>query len=186
MKMFTAMRLGRTRAAGAVALYAICALVASGCSTQGGGQGGWGGGTRDQDRVISEELAAEPSINQFEEIGAVAAGGPLEDVTFEFDSVQLNAKAISILERDAAWAATHPGNRIEVEGHCDERGTSEYNLALGARRARAVVDGLVALGVDSDRLSTVSYGEELPLCKDAHADCWRRNRRARLVDLGSD
>jgi len=175
------------RVAGTMAVTALCVLVMAGCSTQGESVfGGWGGGTREQARVASEELAAEPSINQFEEMGAVASGGPLEDVSFEFDSVQLSEDSIAVLERNAAWAATHPGSRIEVEGHCDERGTSEYNLALGARRARAVVDGLVALGVDSDRLSTVSYGEELPLCKDANPDCWRRNRRARLVDLGTD
>ncbi len=99
---------------------ALCVLVMAGCSTQGESVfGGWGGGTRDQDRVASEELAAEPSINQFEEIGAVASGGPLEDVSFEFDSVQLSEDAMAVLERNASLAATHPVRMIELEGKLD-------------------------------------------------------------------
>jgi len=70
---------------------------------------------------------------------------------------------------------------VEIEGHCDERGTVEYNLALGAKRAGAAKEYLVALGVAADRLSTISYGEELPLCTDHGEDCWQRNRRAHLV-----
>ena len=86
------------RVAATMAVTALCVLVMAGCSTQGESVfGGWGGGTRDQDRVASEELAAEPSINQFEEIGAVASGGPLEDVSFEFDSVLLSEDAMAVL-----------------------------------------------------------------------------------------
>jgi peptidoglycan-associated lipoprotein len=73
--------------------------------------------------------------------------------------------------------------RVEVEGHCDERGTSEYNLALGARRARAVKDAMVGMGISADRMSTVSYGEELPLCKESTESCWATNRRSHLTDL---
>lgn len=88
------------------------------------------------------------------------------------------------VEHNARWFVDHPGVRVEVEGHCDERGTSEYNLGLGARRARVVRDALVQAGVNSENLSTVSYGEELPLCKESIESCWVRNRRAHLVALG--
>ncbi|MFQ5479118.1 MAG: peptidoglycan-associated lipoprotein Pal [Candidatus Binatia bacterium] len=160
-------------------------LVLPGCSAKRGGMfGGWGGSSKHKAEVSAEQLAAEPSIAQFEEVGTVAAGGPLEDVSFAFDSVQVGPGAQAALESNAAWMATHPQSRVEVEGHCDERGTSEYNLALGERRARAVVEALVSMGVDSGRLSTVSYGEELPLCKESNEECWERNRRAHLVDLG--
>jgi peptidoglycan-associated lipoprotein len=75
--------------------------------------------------------------------------------------------------------------RIEIEGHCDERGTSEYNLALGAKRAQAAKDYLVTLGIPADRISTISYGEEIQVCKQAIEDCWRQNRRARFVVMQS-
>ena len=72
---------------------------------------------------------------------------------------------------------------MEVEGHCDSRGTVEYNLALGAKRAKAVKDYLVSLGIAGDRMSTISYGEELPLCREENEACWSRNRRAHSVVL---
>src|SRR2546427_11342726 len=77
-------------------------------------------------------------------------------------------------------------SKAEVEGHCDERGTVEYNLALGAKRARAAKDYLSALGVSADRLTTISYGEELPLCHEHNEECWARNRRAHFVVLGEE
>ena len=75
--------------------------------------------------------------------------------------------------------------RVEIEGHCDERGTNEYNLALGAKRAQAAKDFLATLGIGADRLSTISYGEEILVCKEASETCWQRNRRARFVILPS-
>jgi peptidoglycan-associated lipoprotein len=71
---------------------------------------------------------------------------------------------------------------VEIEGHCDERGTTEYNLALGAKRARSAMDYLITLGVAASRIKTVSYGEELPSCKEKTEDCYRKNRRDRFVD----
>jgi peptidoglycan-associated lipoprotein len=108
----------------------------------------------------------------------------LEDIPFPFDSIEIVGAAMASAERNAAWFSANPGARVEIEGHCDERGTSEYNLALGAKRARAVRDMLVSLGVDADALTTVSYGEELPLCKESTDSCWESNRRAHLVELG--
>jgi peptidoglycan-associated lipoprotein len=89
------------------------------------------------------------------------------------------------LRANADWLKRNPASRVEIEGHCDERGTNEYNLALGAKRAQSAKDFLATLGIGADRLSTISYGEEIPVCKEASEDCWQRNRRARFVVLPS-
>lgn len=104
--------------------------------------------------------------------------GPLQDVAFDFDRYDLNPPAREILKGHAAWLKANPQARVEVEGHCDERGTNEYNLALGAKRAESVKRYLIDLGVSPSRLSTISYGEEIPLCKDQNEVCWAKNRRA--------
>ena len=134
-------------------------------------------------RLEEERLAARRSLDQFEVTGRVAAGGTFEDVQFDYDSVSLDEASRAAITRNAQILGANPALRVEIEGHCDERGTSEYNLALGARRAKAVKDALVAAGVSASRLSTVSYGEELPLCKDSNDACWARNRRGHLVDV---
>ena len=113
------------------------------------------------------------------------ASSPLKDVFFEFDRADLSADARSVLRANAEWLKTNPAVRVEIEGHCDERGTSEYNLALGAKRAQAAREYLATLGVASARLSTTSYGEEIPLCKEASESCWKQNRRARFVIVQS-
>jgi len=108
-------------------------------------------------------------------------GGVLKDVHFAFDSYELDGQARDILAANAEWLKDNPRARTEIEGHCDERGTIEYNLALGARRAKAAKDYLVTLGISGDRLSTISYGEELPLCREATEECYARNRRVHFV-----
>ena len=110
-------------------------------------------------------------------------GGPLRDVLFEFDSFDLSMDARSTLQSNADWLRSNSQVRVEIEGHSDERGTVEYNLALGAKRAKTVRDYMVSLGVSSERLSTISYGEELPLCRESSEDCWRQNRRAHFLVL---
>ena len=88
---------------------------------------------------------------------------------------------LNVLAANAEWLKENKRAHTEIEGHCDERGTVEYNLALGAKRAKAVKDYLVSLGVATDRLTTISYGEELPLCRDASEQCYARNRRVHFV-----
>ncbi len=107
--------------------------------------------------------------------------GVLVDVYFAFDRAELAAEARDLLQRNSDWIKQNPGVSIEIEGHADNRGTGEYNLALGARRAQVVKDYLVTLGNASDRLSTISYGEEIPVCKVNSEECWRKNRRAHFV-----
>ena len=106
--------------------------------------------------------------------------GPLKNIYFDFDRYDLRPDARELLKAHAAWLKANPG-RVEIEGHCDERGTNEYNLALGAKRAQVTKDYLASLGIAADRLSTISYGEELPVCKDQTEQCWQRNRRARFA-----
>lgn len=112
---------------------------------------------------------------------ATLEGGPLEDVHFAYDQATLTDRARAILERHALWLQNHRGARVTVEGHCDERGTAEYNLALGDQRARAAAEYLARLGVSTDRLKTVSYGKERPLDPSSHEEAWSRNRRAHFV-----
>jgi peptidoglycan-associated lipoprotein len=104
-----------------------------------------------------------------------------EDVLFEFDSATLSIEAQDILRTKAEWLRNNPRASIIIEGHCDERGTNEYNLALGDRRAFSSKSFLVDLGIDDSRLTTVSYGEERPLDPRADEDAWAKNRRAHFV-----
>ncbi len=117
-------------------------------------------------------------------LGLPGAEGPLESIHFGYDTEDLDQQARDTLQRNRDWLEANPSTRVEIEGHCDERGTIEYNLALGARRAASAKDYLVALGVSSSRITTISYGEELPLCREATESCWRRNRRGHFVVLG--
>lgn len=117
--------------------------------------------------------------------GALAAdageGGPLVDIHFEFDQASLTGHARAALEKHALWLQNHRDLRVSVEGHCDERGTVEYNLALGEQRARAAREYLVSLGVGTERLATVSYGKERPLDAGHDEQAWARNRRAHFA-----
>jgi peptidoglycan-associated lipoprotein len=98
-------------------------------------------------------------------------------VYFDLDSYTLSSEAQSQLQRQSAWLQQYPATTLTVEGHADERGTREYNLALGERRANAVANYLVALGVNQNRLSVISYGKERPLCVQSDESCWSQNRR---------
>lgn len=104
-----------------------------------------------------------------------------DDVQFEFDSANLSMEAQDILRQKAEWLKENPRAKVIIEGHCDERGTNEYNLALGDRRAFSAKSFLVDLGISASRLTTVSYGEERPLDPRASEDAWARNRRAHFV-----
>jgi peptidoglycan-associated lipoprotein len=102
---------------------------------------------------------------------------PFADVRFDFDSAALSAEARATLDDHASTLSTYRNMTILVEGHCDERGTVEYNLALGERRANAIFNYLVSLGIDASRLKTISYGKEFPLDPGHDESAWSRNRR---------
>ena len=105
-------------------------------------------------------------------------GGPLKDVYYSFDSYALDTRAKEILKANSDWLKENSAAKVQVEGHCDERGTNEYNMALGANRAKASMDYLRTLGVEASRMGTVSYGEELPLDPRHNEEAWAKNRRA--------
>jgi peptidoglycan-associated lipoprotein len=104
-----------------------------------------------------------------------------EDIFFEFDKSTLTPSAQDNLMRKAAWLRDNSNVTVTIEGHCDERGTNEYNLALGDRRADSAKAFLVDLGIASSRLTTISYGEERPLCMQHNEECWAKNRRGHFV-----
>jgi peptidoglycan-associated lipoprotein len=106
---------------------------------------------------------------------------PLGDVRFDYDQFTLSADARATLQRNADWMKRWGTTRVSVEGHCDARGTNEYNLALGERRANAVKEYLVSLGVAADRLLVVSKGEETPVCSEETEACFAQNRRGHHI-----
>lgn len=116
-------------------------------------------------------------------VGCAQQKGPvgLQRIHFDFDKYNIKAEYEPVIRANAAWLQSHPSTSVVVEGNCDERGTAEYNLALGDRRARAAKAYLVNLGIDPSRISTISYGEERPICTEHNEGCWWKNRRDDFV-----
>jgi peptidoglycan-associated lipoprotein len=154
-----------------------------------------GGGLRGLDKNPSEERVgggtilakADPSSSagrQMDEIRAEQAASSaagLRDVLFGYDSWTISEDGRQALSRDADWMKSNPSALVKVEGHCDERGTSAYNLVLGEKRAKSARNYLVELGVGANRLSVVSYGKERPFCNEHSESCYQQNRRGHLV-----
>jgi peptidoglycan-associated lipoprotein len=101
----------------------------------------------------------------------------LDDIHFGFDQYSLSEEMKTILRKNAEWLKKNPNIKVEIQGHCDERGTNNYNLGLGERRSLIAKKYLVALGLEEDRLFTISYGEEKPFCFESTKECWQNNRR---------
>jgi len=127
--------------------------------------------------IVSQEVTEELP----EDLAQLNARGYLEDVFFDTDRFDLTPEARGSLTKNAAWLQNHPTISILVEGHCDERNTREYNLALGERRASAVRDYMVFLGIASQRIQIISYGEERPFMRGHDESAWRLNRRSHFV-----
>lgn len=130
--------------------------------------------------ATGESTTGQSSLDELQK-GKPPTSGPLKDIHFSFDRYDLEGEARETLKANADWLKKNPAARVEIEGHCDERGTNEYNLALGAKRAQAAKDYLVTLGIGTERLSTISYGEEIPVCREQNESCWQQNRRDRFV-----
>ena len=114
-------------------------------------------------------------------IPVAEAGSELKDVNFDYDSASLEMTAKDVLRANSQYLLDNPGKSVTVEGHCDERGTNEYNMALGMRRAETVVEYLRSLGVEESRMGRVSYGEEIPLNPGHDESAWSQNRRAHFA-----
>jgi peptidoglycan-associated lipoprotein len=110
-----------------------------------------------------------------------AAAKEVPDIYFDFDKATIRPDAAQTLQASADWLKSNNKSAVLVEGHCDERGTNEYNIVLGDRRAKATRDFLVSQGVAASRITTISYGEERPTCSEHSEQCWSKNRRAHLV-----
>ena len=106
-------------------------------------------------------------------------------VFFGFDRFDLDQKSRAVLEKQAAWMKTYQAATVTIEGHADERGTREYNIGLGERRANSAKDYLIALGINPNRVRTISYGEERPVALGSNEDAWTQNRRAVTVVSGA-
>ena len=158
-----------------------------------------GGGLRGLDKNPSEERVgngagsgsllakadtSDMASRQMDEIRAeqaASAAAGLRDIFFGYDSWTISDDQRQALNRDADWMKSNGGAVVKVEGHCDERGTSAYNLVLGEKRAKAVRNYLVELGISANRLSVVSYGKERPSCLEHAESCYQQNRRGHLV-----
>src|SRR5579885_1336266 len=162
---------------------ALLLLPLAGACKKKGPQPGAGAGAG-AGAGLGEEGLGGSSLERARRGLAPEEDGILKDVHFAFDKYDLDSEARAILDRNADWLRQNSRAKIELEGHCDDRGTIEYNLALGAKRAKAVKDYLVGLGIAAERISTISYGEELPLCREETESCWARNRRVHAVILG--
>jgi len=118
---------------------------------------------------------ARPVVTDF------AAIAELADVFFDFDKYDIRPTDAKTLDANANWLKSNPNHLVLIEGHCDERGTNEYNLALGERRAKSTMNYLVSQGVQANRITIISYGEERPQCTEHNEACWAKNRRAHFL-----
>lgn len=118
----------------------------------------------------------EPGIE-----GVVFESSLLKDIHFDFDKYDIRPQDAEILKENAALLKKYPKVKIQIEGHCDERGTNEYNMALGERRANSTKNYLISLGIAAERMTTISYGEERPVDPGHHEEAWAKNRRAHFI-----
>jgi peptidoglycan-associated lipoprotein len=166
---------------GAVVVLCLVAVLGGGCKkkgpsplddsqldTAGGGVGEGGAGS-----MARAQRGQSPEED-----------GILRDVHFGYDATDLDAAEQRIGDENIVWLRANPAAKVELEGHCDDRGTIEYNLALGSRRAKGVKDYLLTHGITNDRIMTISYGKELPVCHEQTEACFARNRRVHFVVLG--
>ena len=143
-------------------------------TTPGGGSGATtGGGTATP--APAPTAPARPVPKDF------AAVADLVDVFFDFDKYDIRPADAKTLDANAGWLKSNPNHLVLIEGHCDERGTNEYNLALGERRAKSTMNYLVSQGVQANRITIISYGEERPQCTEHTEACWAKNRRAHFL-----
>ena len=164
------------------------ALLLAACGTTPEESGGTEGAGTTTDTSATSQTAAASTAPATTTISGPTPGSQEhlvvnvgDRVFFDFDKSDLKPVARETIESVAAWMSNYPAVTVTIEGHCDERGTREYNLALGERRANAVYDYLVALGVDPNRLGTISYGKERPAVLGSNEASWSQNRRGVFI-----
>jgi peptidoglycan-associated lipoprotein len=132
-------------------------------------------------RVTVTQAPAPPPPQTSNQTDAQLFAQSVKDVFYDYDSYDISPQYQRVLQADAHFLQQHPNMRFTIEGHCDERGSTEYNLALGDNRANAAKQALVALGISAQRIRTISYGKEKPFCTESTESCWAQNRRAHFV-----
>lgn len=135
-----------------------------------------------KDEAAAKSKEREESEAMARERASAAASG-LQPIYFDFDQSSIRNDARDVLKADADWLKANPQAKVRIEGNCDERGTREYNQALGQRRATSAKKYLVDMGVSAKRISLISYGKEKPFCSDSSEGCWQKNRRDDLVTV---
>jgi len=149
-------------------------LLVAGCASDETGTSGTGGqGQQSSQTGIGSQTVGGDALSRLEAIG--------DRVFFDYQQADLKPEGRTLVQKWAGWLEQYPNARVTIEGHCDERGTREFNLALGERRAEAARSYLVSLGVDARRVSVVSYGKERPAVIGSTEDAWSKNRRAVMV-----
>ncbi len=142
-------------------------------------------GTQEATARVTVNMAPPPTTsNQGNETEAQLFASSVQDVYFDYDSYDITQQYQRTLQADARFLQQHPNIKFTIEGHCDERGSTEYNLALGDNRANSTKQALVSLGIPADRIRTISYGKEKPFCTESTEACWAQNRRAHFVYQG--
>jgi peptidoglycan-associated lipoprotein len=140
------------------------------------------GGTQEATaRVTVNAAPAPPPSNASNATEQELFAQNVKDIFFEYDKYDIRGSDQGIIQADAQFLQQHPNIRLTIEGHCDERGSTEYNLALGTNRADSVKNALIQAGVSGDRIKTFSYGKEKPFCSESNESCWQQNRRAHFV-----
>jgi peptidoglycan-associated lipoprotein len=134
-----------------------------------------------EEPVVKEPVLSEEEIFMSKSLEQINSERPLAMIHFDYDKYFLREDAKPVLERNAAWMKKFPTVKVLVEGHCDERGTEEYNLALGEKRAKSAMDYLASLGVSADRMRILSYGKSQPLVAGHDEAAWQNNRRAQFT-----
>src|ERR1700677_2882889 len=160
----------------AALVVTILALGVAGCSSKKNANGAGGELNQAPNGMGNSGIEGTNSLTKYQqgELGS-GNGGPLSDIHFGYNDYAIQPQDSTILRANADWLTQHAGTHVQVEGHCDDRGSEEYNIALGAKRAQAGKDYLTTLGISGDRISTISYGKELPVCTEETDDCWAQN-----------
>jgi peptidoglycan-associated lipoprotein len=174
------------RRLGAGTVVALCLLAALGGGCKKKGPGPLDGSDLDRAGGGLGDVGAgggSGSMARAQRGQAPEEDGILRDVHFGYDASDLDGAEQQIADENVVWLRANPKAKVELEGHCDDRGTIEYNLALGSRRAKSVKDYLLTQGITADRIMTISYGKELPVCHEQTDACFARNRRVHFVVL---
>lgn len=137
-----------------------------------------------EEPAIKEPVLTEEEIFLKKTLEEINQEKPLAMIHFDYDRYNIRPDAVPVLEANASWLKKYPTVKILVEGHCDERGTEEYNLALGEKRAKSTMDYLVSLGIAADRIRIISYGKSQPLDPGHDETAWAKNRRAQFLIIG--